>query len=276
MKEDNKVILINYANEAYKKAQKLNSWTAKIFGGFKNVIEFGPDDIDKDFYEKNKKILDIKRGNGLWLWKPYIINKTLENLNDGDIVFYCDSGACFFRDASPIFKILEKQDIWVSIQPLIERQFTKRKTFELMNCNNEEYKNSNQVLSGFIAIKKSNFSTAFINEWLDYCCNIDIISPIDDKSSEEPNFYAHREDQSILSLLIKKYNIKAYSDPSQYARLPEKYIRDGCIMKYYGKEDYPIFILLHRTKDGNKKVIFRQWLCAILPRKIGLKFIDKK
>lgn len=268
-------VLINFADDNYKKAQSLNSKTGKFFVNFDKVYSFSPSDISKEFLEENKKIFEYKRGYGLWLWKPYFIDKTLENLNDGDIVFYCDSGACFFRNISPIINILEKQDIWVSTLPLLEKQFTKRKTFELMNLNDEKYKNTNQISGTFIAIKKSNFSSTFVKEWLNYCCNLEIIAPIDDKSNEDKDFYAHREDQSILSLLIKKYNVKAYSDPSQYGRLPEKYIREGCQMKYYGKEDYPICIIHHRTKDGNKKVIFKQWLCAILPRKIGLKIINK-
>lgn len=270
----NKVVLINYANDKYRKTQKLNTWTGKHLAGFKNVIEYGPNDIDKEFYNKNKKIFDIQRGNGLWLWKPYIIYKTLKELQNGDVVFYCDSGACFFRSVKPILKILEKQNIWVSTTPFIERQFTKKLTFKLMECDNESYKNSNQIQGGFIAIKKSDDSMNFIKEWLDYCCNIEIISPEDNKEQEEVGFYAHREDQSVLSLLIKKYHLKVYSDPTQYGRLPEKYFREGCIMNYYLKEDYPICIILHRTANADFKNIFKQWLCAILPRRIGLKFID--
>ena len=273
MHKDYKIVLINYANEKYKRTQKLNSWGGRHFAGFKNVLEYGPEDIDKEFYQEHKEILDEKRGNGLWLWKPYIKIKSLEKLNDGDIVFYIDSGAFFFRKITSILKILEKQDIWVTTTPFIERQFTKKKVFKLMNCDTEEYKNSNQVQGGFIGVKKSEFSMSFLKEWLKYCCEPEIIFPQEDKSKEETGFFAHREDQSVLSLLIKKYNIKTYSDPSQYGRLPEKYIREGCSMQYYGKEDYPICIILHRTADANIKVIFKQWLCAILPRKIGLKFI---
>jgi len=269
-------VLINFADNNYKKAQNLNSKTGKLFCKFDKIYNYSPADISKEFLEKNKKIFNYKRGYGLWLWKPYLINETLKDLKDGDVVFYCDSGACFFRNISQILDILELQDIWVSILPLIEKQFTKRKAFELMNLNDEKYKNSNQISGTFLAIKKSEFSMNFVKEWLDYCCNIELISPVEDKSDEEEYFYSHREDQSILSLLIKKYDIKAYSDPSQYGRLPEKYFRDGCQMKYYGHEDYPICILHHRTKDGNINILFKQWLCAILPRKIGLKFIDKK
>lgn len=91
-----------------------------------------------------------------------------------------------------------------------------------------------QISASFIAVRKTDFAVAFIKEWLHYCCDVEILSPAVDKSLESPEFYDHREDQSILSLLNKKYNIKPYSDPLQYGRLPEKYARDDYIMMYYG------------------------------------------
>ena len=37
-------------------------------------------------------ILANKRGYGYWLWKPYLIMKTLEQMNDNDILVYADCG----------------------------------------------------------------------------------------------------------------------------------------------------------------------------------------
>lgn len=271
-----KLILINYANKTYYNAQKLQTKTAK-HAGFDIVIEYNPSDIDKEFINSNYEIFQYKRGNGLWLWKPYIIKKTLEIMKNGDILFYCDSGACFFRNIKKIVSKLNNQDIWLSALPLKEKQFTKQLTFDIMECNESKYKETAQISGTFCAFKKSEFSIKFVNEWLQYCCNINAIAPPSDLSKEGFYFYDHREDQSILSLLAKKKNLKIWSDPSQYGRIPEKYKRNNCEMVYYGKyvgqQDYPICIIHHRTKNGNKKVIIKQFLCAILPRKIGLKFI---
>lgn len=40
-------VLINYANDVYKKAQDWNSWTGKHIAGFDKVYAFSPNDIDK-------------------------------------------------------------------------------------------------------------------------------------------------------------------------------------------------------------------------------------
>lgn len=277
-KNEKKKILINYANDKYKAAQHLQSKTGRK-AGFDQVIEYGSDDIDPIFKDEHADIFSYERGDGLWLWKPYLILKTLDICEDGDIVFYCDSGALFFRNARPVFDILKNQDIWISVLPLIEKQFTKSETFKVMNAQGSEYSETPQISGTFAAFKKTEFTFAFVKEWLDYCCDIKAIAPPECKwgdSDEAEYFFAHREDQSILSLLSKKHHIRAYSDPSQYGRLPEKYIRDNCRMEYYGKEDYRPFILHHRTGDGNSSVLFKQWLCAVLPRTIGLKFIGRE
>lgn len=273
--EGQKRILINYADEHYQKAQRLQTKTAKI-AGFTEVIEYGPEDIEETFRNNNKEIFEYKRGNGLWLWKPYLIKKTLESMEDGEILFYCDSGACFFKSAESVFNILKEQDIWVTVLPLIERQFTKREAFEKMNLVDEEYTDTPQISATFIAFRNTEFSRTFITEWLNCCCNEDILAPVEDRTKECVDFYDHREDQSVLSLLAKRYRIKAWSDPSQYGRLPEKYIRSGCNMIYYGKEDYCPFILHHRLKKIDKKVILKQWFCAVLPRTIGLRMIERR
>ena len=73
------IYAINYANKKFFNAQKLNSQTAKKFGA-DVVIEYNQNSIDNSFYNDNHTILECRRGDGYWLWKPYIINKTLPYL----------------------------------------------------------------------------------------------------------------------------------------------------------------------------------------------------
>lgn len=118
----------------------------------------------------------------------------------------------------------------------------KKETFEKMGLVSETFTDTPQISGTFIVLRNTGYSTRFVQEWLNFCCDEDILSPVIDLSNEYIWFYEHREDQSILSLLVKKYKIRSWSDPSQYGRLPEKYIRPGCEMIYYGREDYAPFI----------------------------------
>ena len=81
-------ILINYADKQYEPARKWNTLTGRYIARFDKVYEYTPNDIDQSFAKLHHDILSQKRGNGLWLWKPYFVNKALSDCSDGDIIFY--------------------------------------------------------------------------------------------------------------------------------------------------------------------------------------------
>lgn len=90
------------------------------------MIEFSPDDIPASYKEQHVDIFSVKRGYGLWLWKPYFIVQTLKSLNEGDYLFYCDSGAYFLKPIDLLISVMEhdKQEIMCYEIPLLECQWT--------------------------------------------------------------------------------------------------------------------------------------------------------
>lgn len=83
-KNKNRIVLINYADENYKGSQHLQTKTAKIVG-FTDIMEYGPEDIEETFRNAHLNIFNYKRGNGLWIWKPYIILETMELFKVDDV-----------------------------------------------------------------------------------------------------------------------------------------------------------------------------------------------
>jgi len=214
------ILLINYANDLFHSSQEYNAKTGKNVGLFDNTISYSPKDIEVDFFEKNRNILSQKKGNGYWLWKPYFIKKSLELLNYGDFLFYCDSGSYFIRPITPIVDISldTGQDIIPFENLHLEKVWTKRDAFVLMDCDSPEFSESRQRIAGYSLWKKSRFTMNFINELLNYSQDERIITDLENQCGN-PNyseFKAHRHDQSIFSLLTKKYNLKAYRNPSQW------------------------------------------------------------
>ena len=62
---------------------------------FDNLYFYTGDDLkkDKEFWNRHGTFIENnKRGYGYWLWKSYLINKTIGKLKDGDILLYADSG----------------------------------------------------------------------------------------------------------------------------------------------------------------------------------------
>jgi len=213
-------ILINYANDAFKESQKKNTKTGLGIGNFDRAIEYSPKDIGEKFYKKNKHILNQVRGAGYWLWKPYVILKTLmrKDVKSGDFIFYADSGSHFIDKIDHIINSTKKykQDVipFTNREAEIEKTRTKRDAFILMGLDSKEYANTQQNGPGFILLRKSPSAIKFFKEFLKFAQDERIIT---DKPStlgkDYPGFIENRHDQSIFSLLTKKYKLRVFRHP---------------------------------------------------------------
>jgi hypothetical protein len=240
------IYAINYANEKYRNAQMLNTKTAYMHGADK-VIEYSPKDIDAQFYDFNREIFSCERGDGYWIWKPYLIKRTLERVNDEDYLIYSDSGAYYINDIKLLIQCMEKEKTDIMVFSLsekhLEKMWSKRDAFILMGCDSEEYANTSQRLAGFLLLKKSKLAHAFVTEWLAFAQDIRIISDQPNCMGKEnySGFKENRHDQTILSLLSKKYHLNSFRDPSQLV------VKD--ISKTTVQNNYPQVFHLHRMGD---------------------------
>lgn len=270
-----RIYFLTYSDEFYAKSRDFCAWTAKHIGGFDEIIISGPQDLDESFKKKNASILSYKRGVGLWLWKPYVILKTLKKLNNGDILFYSDAGACFIRSARKIIESMQ-QDIWCCDIPTVEEQFTKAACFTALDCVGGGYSKSCQRIATFFAIRKSAETMDFVTKWLEACENIDLIYP-EERSEENPLLLSHREDQSIFSLLTKKYGFKSHKIPTAAYYYPKMEQWRGCKLnpQLHNDDDYNACIYLHKQKTVSLKKYFLNSIYVRLPRFI-MDYIAKK
>jgi len=204
----NKITYITYATgEKYLDASiKIFDDTKKFFD---SAILYKKEDIDINFYEKNSKVLNSKRGAGYWLWKPYLILKAMNKINEGDIIFYLDLGDHLHSDIYNMIDktVMDNSGFFLVNGNFINKDWTKYDCFNLMNCYEEKYTESTQLEAGCCAFRKDNNVISFLKEWLFFCCNYDIIS--DDQSVRiDRSFNEHRYDQSILTNLKIKHEIK--------------------------------------------------------------------
>lgn len=263
-------VFITYSNKKYDRAKRLALFGARHFGKFDRCVGYSPEDIDQEFYKQHQDIFAHQRGNGLWLWKPYFFKQMLNELEKGDFLFYSDAGAFFIRPIHTIINSLDSSGVWLSDIPLLEKQFTKPELFHNLGTTDRYYYESNAIQSGFVGVRKTPATVKFIDEWFEACCkkeNLDSITVSLDED-EQNGFIAHREDQSVLSLLAKKYGIKPHMDPTQFSKIPEKYQGESRIFRIPEHEEaMPVSLVLHRTPDANLKVILNQWIFAWMPVK---------
>ena len=149
----------------------------------------------------------------------------------------------------------EKLDMMVfSLQKeMLERKYTKRDAFVLMGCDNKAFTDTPQSIGGYVVLKKSAFVEKFIAEDLQYAQDERMITEQANTQGLEnyPDFVAHRHDQSIWSLMSKKYHIKRFRDPSQFG-LVNHYEYD-----VEQRSTFPQIIDSHRINAGSLREL--QW-----------------
>jgi hypothetical protein len=222
---------ISYAAGRYLKAQEYCSNSARHFG-FDEVHSFGPKDIDRDFVMNNIKILQQPRGAGYWLWKPYFICRTLDSMNDGDLLVYSDAGSYYQSSPQPLIDLIQKEEKGVlsfELKGLIEKVYTKRDAFSLMGLDDPKYTDSSQREATYVWMIKNDFTSALAKEYLEYAQDERIITDLQSENPNYPEFKDHRHDQSIWSLLCKKYEIPPHRLISQHG---EHLIKDFPEDKY--------------------------------------------
>ena len=214
-----KIVAITFGNSIFRRQIELNRKSALEVGEVDEHYAYNPHDLDEAFKKKNKEILSRGRGSGYWLWKPYIINKTIiEKLNYGDYLIYIDAAMIFMNSSHLLIDFLKENNasMWFNRLTLKERKFSKRDAFIIMGVDKPYYSETNQYMAGIQIYKKSDYTIKFIQEWLNYCQDKRIIT--DDKNTlgehNYQGFIENRHDQTALSLLIKKYGEANAGNPN--------------------------------------------------------------
>lgn len=206
-------VLITFATDSYEsKRFETNTLAAQTVD---RIIDYRPDDLDKNFTQQNNHILSKTRGFGYWIWKPYVILKTLELLDDFSVLIYCDAGDTFTSNIVSIAQECLDDGVMLVESNYKNYQFTKSDCFVLMGCNDSRYWESNQVYASISFWRKTDKSLSLLKEWLEVCKNLEIISDSPSVlASDHPEFKEHRHDQSILTNLAIKNNIYTRKEKS--------------------------------------------------------------
>lgn len=215
-----KKILINYAEGRFKNSQLKNSQSG-LAAGFNTVFQMSAENIDPDFRNTNKAILNSTKGAGYWLWKPYFLNHLINEINTNDLIFYADAGSVFIKNVGPIFDQIISSKTGVLCFSLagnhLEKHYTKADLFKYMHLNNDSVRDTPQRMASFIGMRKTAIAKRICAEFLCIASHYHLISDSDNLDGfNEPEFVGHRHDQSIWSLLTKKYDLQPCPDPTQW------------------------------------------------------------
>lgn len=200
-------VFITYGDSGYKLAKSRITNEADNTGQFQHIYAYGREDLSPELLASD--VIKIKRGGGLWSWKPDVILSAMEKCNDGDIIVYCDAGCTIYRSKewNKYWEKLSTCDIIA--QRIFQRSYkwTRREIVDYFAFNHRGWLNCFQYQATPI-FKNTPFTRRFVREWRDLM--IQHPEFIMDVSEEEmqnqlPGFIENRHDQAVFSALIYKY-----------------------------------------------------------------------
>ncbi len=235
MYKNNKIILLAFATKDLQRSVNRLQKQAEESLYYDKIKILGPKDFDEtlkkhinDLLKKNKK-----RGYGYWYWKPYLIKEMMNNLNDNDIIHYVDVGCHIIKNKNHKFNqylnFLIDQDNWIlpfqyyfyeskknngiTFPERQEYKFTKADLINFFNfIGSTEITDTPQFWAGNLFVKKNKVSKEFLSEWIDIMNkNTNLIDDSISKINNHVDFIENRHDQSVFSLLCKKYKLKSFS-----------------------------------------------------------------
>lgn len=229
---------ITYSSGNMDISASLASKSALKYGADTSIV-YTPADIDEKYANDYRHILKHERGAGYWLWKPYIIHKSIKAANKGDFILYTDAGVEIINDLS-ILTTLD-QDILLFRNMYQHEQWCKMDT--MYSINGRRSMPIKQCQASAMMFKVCEYSKTFVIQWSVWC---EIEKHIDDSPSIMPNhpmFKEHRHDQAILTCMAYRYNLKTWWWPAQYNN--GQFIYDDGM----NERPYPVMFHHHRKRD---------------------------
>jgi len=213
--------LITYGNEQYAFQRENFRQSAIVSGFFDKITVFTPEDIDPHFTKQFNQILKFRRGGGYWLWKPYFVQKAMDNTKEGDILIYVDAGCMVNPKGKARFdeyinQVMEDETGTLVFQlNFKEYEFTKQEVFQYFRAT-EELINAHQHLSGIILFRKCAHSVKIIDKWMQAVYDNAWLFTDHLWMQQRDGFIENRHDQSILSMLIKIYGAVRIPDETYF------------------------------------------------------------
>lgn len=202
-------VFITYGDTGFEVAKANIIKAAMNIGVFDEVFAYGREDLSRELLLSN--IINIKRGGGLWSWKPDVINHTMQNAKDGDIIVYCDSG-CSLQKSKEwdwYWKQLNYCDIIAQRVYKRNDRYTRKELIDLFKeSNGEGWLRCYQYQATIIVLKISTFTRELISEWHDLMIKHPVLAmdvTDNERNKQHSTLIENRHDQAIFSALIYKY-----------------------------------------------------------------------
>lgn len=233
------LITFGDGSQDYREAAERLISQSNVFSSIDFRRAYKKEDLGAEYNSLFKEeVRSTALGFGLYSWKPWLVHKHLNSIDENDILVYIDSGCELnphgmsrFQDYLSItaehgmltFELQHAQRFWT-------------KQHHMLASTNAEHYFRNQIAGTVFFIKKNVSSKKFCDDWLALSSHKGGETLMDPGASETQiaGFRAHRHDQSTLSLTAFMNNTYHIPDETYFTR-------------WSSALDYPILALRNRT-----------------------------
>lgn len=249
-----KILFVSFADSRYAAGKRIKreAENMHIF----DHIYVGDERILESWYLKKYKDRWSERGFGYWQWKPYLIRRVMDRMEEGDYLVYADAGCTLNPNGIP--RLREYLQMVTTSpcgvlgfdQHFREADWSKADLLNYFNAlEDDNYLNHGQVAATCVILQKKPNSQRLIDEWF-YIIHFhhELASDMPSLIPNGPNFHENKYDQSIFSLLMVKYG---------GVELPvEEIFTEG---NWEELKDYPIWATRKRMKKRtwDKEIKYR-------------------
>lgn len=203
------------------------------------------------------------RGFGYYIWKPYLIERALLELEEDDVLVYSDVGNHFDRKSASRLReyiAVASRARTPSLAPQLssnfpEQHWTKREMIRFLRAEHEDaILHSPQFEANLILIVNQPRAREMIRRWNEVYESEPKLFDDSQSLDQFEGFVEHRHDQSAFSILGKQYGI---------VRLPPE--QDDFVLRKrdtnFRKRDFTFFVFLLR----NRLLLHRLFSTAAAP-----------
>jgi hypothetical protein len=202
---------VTFANKSYMKTDRIAKQVEEL-GMFDRITQLNDDDI-REYIEKHSDFIKAHRpGFGLWIWKPKVIYDTLNRMNDGDILVYCDAGMYVNKEGKDRLRFyiskLDKYDMvtFSASDRYKAQEFVKNDAIMAYHpAFNDEW--TTMCYAGIMIVKKTTMSMNLIRDWLGLCENHHFIDKSNSVTCKDlPHYCGNDCDNGLFNLCLSKYH----------------------------------------------------------------------
>lgn len=235
----NEVILIvcGFGNDNYKKAAYRLAEQAKRLNRFTKIYVYTNLSDVPCLSQTRKSAIELlvkqyARGWGLWSWKPAVISAVMSFTPKGAEIFYIDAGCEISPWGQAQFDRwrlhLQKNYFLFFSIPYSECEWTA--AFVLQHFMLPINLNSPQIQATWFGIINCEECLGLIDSWADECLSNNGMLLYSFEGLNNPYLLEHREDQSILSCIIKsRFDFEVLNHKDHF--IPELYYRNSLVLK---------------------------------------------